>query len=301
MKCCSAAGAAALAVILAAWVALAAPANPFAPPEPKKNEAAAPAGQGGPAGQGETVQQHTFEAPPAEVRAIRGRFTPPERVLEAHLIERSMDLKIPVRVDKTTGAFEVKDLRLGTYDLVIRTPWGRLEGIDMEPKVSPYDILIPPEYRTPDLGLRTGGDFTEKDRAAVRRIIHEVKRYENKVTDMIISGSADMAVVLVELMMDKAFHSRKGDEITWRIEQWTYEKKYDAWASFKSRCLYRFRLSKAEWQTWGWQFEPKLGGLVISEDLTEPVTVAFTIPEKPVRAKGVPGSTYPPADKGRTW
>ncbi len=270
----------------------AAPANPFAPakPNPAAPAAAAPA-----APAAEKKEQ------PPQVRAIRGRLSPPDRVLEAHLIERSMDLNIPVRVDKTTGAFEVKDLRLGTYDLVIRTPWGRLEGIDMEPKVSPYDILIPPEYRTPDLGLRTGGDFTEKDRAAIRRIIHEVKRYENKVTDMIIAGSADMAVVLVELMMDKAFHSRKGDEITWRIEQWTYEKKYDAWASFKSRCLYRFRLSKAEWQTWGWQFEPKLGGLVVSEDLTEPVTVAFTIPEKPLRAKGIPGSKYPPADKGRTW
>jgi len=266
--------------------------NPFALPKPKE-EAPAAGEQAAPAA--------AKKEQPPEVRAIRGRFTPPERVLEAHLIERSMDLKIPVRVDKTTGAFEVRDLRLGTYDFLIRTPWGRLEGIDMEPKVSPYDILIPPEYRTPDLGLRPEGEFTEKDRVAIRRIIHEVKRYENKITDMLISGSTDMAVVLVELMMDKAFHSRKGDEITWRIEQWTYEKKYDAWTAFKTRCLYRFRLSKAEWQTWGWQFEPKLGGFTITEDLKEPVKVEFTVPEKPVRAKGVPGSKYPPADKGRTW
>ena len=266
--------------------------NPFAPPKPK-SEASAAGGQAAPAA-GKKEQ-------PPEVRAIRGRLTPPERVLEAHLIERSMDLKIPVRLDKSTGAFEVKGLRLGTYDFIIRTPWGRLEGIDMEPKVSPYDILIPAEYRTPDMGLRPEGEFTEKDRAAIRRIIHEVKRYENKITDVLISGSTGMAVALVELMMDKAFHSRKGDEITWRIEQWTYEKKYDAWTAFKTRCLYRFRVSKAEWQTWGWQFEPRLGGLVISEDLKEPVEVEFTVPAKPVRAKGVPGSKYPPAEKGRTW
>jgi hypothetical protein len=270
----------------------AAPANPFAPLKPKQET---PATGERPAPAAEKKEQ------PPEARAIRGRFSPPDRVVEAHLVERSMDLKIPVQVDKTTGAFEVKGLRLGTYDFIIRTPWGRLEGIDMEPKVSPYDILIPSEYRTPDLGLRTEGEFTDKDRAAIRRTIHEVKRYENKVTDMMISGSADVAVVLVELMMDTAFHSRKGDEITWRIEQWSYEKKYDAWMLFKARCLYRFRVSKAEWQTWGWQFEPRLGGLVISEDLTEPVKVEFTIPERPTREKGVPGSKHPPADKGRTW
>ena len=291
-----------LGVLVAACVALlviglvqgsvVAQGNPFAPPKPKEEA---------PAAGGQTAPAAAKKEQPPEVRAICGRFTPPERVLEAHLIERSMDLKIPVRLDKSTGAFEVKGLRLGTYDFIIRTPWGRLEGIDMEPKVSPYDILVPAEYRTPDMGLRPEGEFTEKDRAAIRRIIHEVKRYENKITDMLISGSTDMAVVLVELMMDKAFHSRKGDEITWRIEQWTYEKKYDAWTAFKTRCLYRFRLSKAEWQTWGWQFEPKLGGFTITEDLKEPVKVEFAVPAKPVRAKGVPGSKYPPADKGRTW
>jgi len=269
-----------------------APANPFAPLKPKPP---APA-----VAKEVAVAKKPKELPP-DVRAIRGRLTPPDRVLEAHLVERSMDLNIPVEVDKTTGAFEVKGLRLGTYDFIIRTPWGRLEGIDMEPKVSPYDILIPPEHRTPDLGLRAEGEFTEKDRAAIRRIIHKVKRYENKITDMVISGSADTAVVLVELMMDQAFHSRKGDEITWRIEKWTYEKKYDAWATFKMRCLYRFRVSKAEWASWGWQFEPRLGGLVICDDLTEPVQVEFTIPERPTREKGIPGSKYPPAEKGRTW
>lgn len=270
----------------------AAQANPFAPSKPKAE--APPAGEQAAPATGKKEQ-------PPEVRAIRGRFTPPDRVLEAHLVERSMDLEIPVAVDKTTGAFEVKGLRLGTYDFILRTPWGRLEGIDMDPKVSPYDILIPAEYRTPDLGLRPEGEFTEEDRAAIRRIIHEVKRYENKVTDMMISGSTDVAVVLVELMMDTDFHGRKGDEITWRIEQWTYEKKYDAWTTFKARCLYRFRLSKAEWETWGWQFEPRLGGLVISEDLKEPVKVEFAVPDKPVREKGIPGSKYPPAEKGRTW
>ena len=291
-----------LGVVVAACVALlviglvqgsvVAQGNPFAPPKPK--EEAPPAGE-------QAAPAAANKEQPPEVRAICGRFTPPERVIEAHLIERSMDLKIPVRVDKSTGAFEVRDLRLGTYDFIIRTPWGRLEGIDMEPKVSPYDILVPAEYRTPDMGLRPEGEFAEKDRAAIRRIIHEVKRYENKITDMLIAGSTDVAVALVELMMDEAFHSRKGDEITWRIEQWTYEKKYDAWTAFKTRCLYRFRLSKAEWQTWGWQFEPKLGGFTVTEDLKEPVKVEFAVPEKPVRAKGVPGSKYPPADKGRTW
>jgi len=287
-----------VALALPAVGASGAPANPFAPPEPKNEEPAAPAR---PAGQGETVQEHTFEEPPAEVRAIRGRLTPPDRVKEAYLVERMLDIKVPVPVDAETGRFEVTDLRMGTYCFVIRTPWGRLEGVDLTPRLSPYDALIPPRYRTEAIGLPAKGEFTDQDRAAVRRIIHKVKRYENKVTDMTISAGADTAVALVELLMDAPFHGRKGDEVTWRIEKWYYDKLYDAWNTFRSQCLYRLRASKAEWQSWGWQFEPKLGGLDITYGMEGPVEVAYAIPAEPTRAKGLAGSKYPPADKARTW
>lgn len=315
-----AAAAAAVAVGLAwpppAWPA----ANPFAPAEPKAAAPAAPDAKGedpaaaakpapasssapaAPAAEGQA------EAPPVKkaelpdaIRAIRGRFQPPERVLEACLVERSMGLTVPVKVDAKTGAFEVTGLRLGTYDLILKTPWGRLEGVDMTPRLSPYDALIPAEYRTADLGLPSPGEFTEDDRKAVSRIIHEVKRYENKITDMVISGTPDVAVVLVELLMDADFVGRKGNEITWRVEQWFYEKKYDAWTTFRTRCLYRYRVPQAEWAAWGWQFEPKLGGLDVTADLKAPVEVEFAIPAKPVREKGLTGTAYPPADKGKTW
>lgn len=293
-RCLLAAAAAVLGAALAAVALAAAPANPFAPPEPKPAAPAADAKAAPAAGEKADPAAAKTAEPPANVRAIRGRFTPPERVLEACLVERSMDLKIPVKVDPKTGAFEVAGLRLGTYDFVVKTPWGRIEGIDMTPRLSPYDALIPPQYRTEDLGLESPGGFTEDDRKAVRRIIHEVKRYENKITDMAISGTPDVAVVLVELLMDADFVGRKGDEVTWRVEQWFYEKKYDAWTTFRSRCLYRFRVSKAEWETWGWQFEPKVGGLDITEDLRQPVALEFAIPAKPVRGKGLTGSRYPP-------
>jgi hypothetical protein len=231
-------------------------------------------------------------------RMIRGTLTPPERIKEAFLWERAMDLKIPLTVDPKTGAFEARGLRLGTYDLVIKTPWGRLEGLDMAPKVSEYDVLIPPEYRTEDVGLAPAAALSDDDRQAIHRIIYEVKRYENKIRDLYLAGSADRAVALVELVMDESFVGRKGDEITWRIEQWYYEKKYDAWTTFRTRVLYRFRVSKAVLQTWGWQFEPALGGFDIAEDRKEPVAVEFTIPERPVPAKGLAGTQVPPAEKG---
>ncbi|MCX5685481.1 MAG: hypothetical protein NT049_17630 [Planctomycetota bacterium] len=231
-------------------------------------------------------------------RTIRGKLTPPDRVKEAVLWERSMDVKIPVKVDPKTGEFEVKGLRMGTYDFLIRTPWGRLEGLDMAPKVSPYDILIPLQYRTSDLGLDAEGTFTEEDKKAIHRIIYEVKRYENKIRDMYLSGSADKSVALMELLMDQGFVGRKGDEITWRVEQWYYEKKYDAWQSFRVRVLYRFRISKAVFDTWGWQFEPALGGFDITADRKEPITVEYVIPEKPMAEKGLTGTQYPPAEKG---
>jgi len=288
----------------------AAPANPFAPPEPKQAGASEPAakpstpgqadGQSGPEAP-ETVAEHTFEPPPPEIRAVRGRFTPPERVKEAYLVERRLQLRVPVPVDKETGRFEVTDLRLGTYCFVVRTPWGRLEGVDLTPRLSPYDALVPPRYRTEAIGLPAKGKFTDQDRAAVRRHIHEVKRYENKVTDLTISANGETAVAIVELLMDAPFHGRKGDEITWRIEKWYYDKLYDAWNPFRTRCLYRLRASKAEWQSWGWQFEPKLGGLDVTYGMEGPVEVEFAIPAKPTRQKGLAGSKYPPAKKARTW
>jgi hypothetical protein len=279
-------------------------ASPFDPPAPKPDPSARPAaetaGQGGPAA-GETVAEHTFEEPPADVRAVSGRFTPPDRVKEAYLVERMLNLRVPVPVDKETGRFEVTGLRMGTYCFVVRTPWGRLEGVDLTPRLSPYDALIPPRYRTEEIGLPARGEFTEEDREAVRRIIRKVKRYENKVTDLAISADGETAVALVELLMDAPFHGRKGDEVTWRIEKWYYDKLYDAWTTFRSQCLYRLRASGAEWRSWGWQFEPKLGGLDVTYGMKGPVEVEYTIPAEPSRAKGLAGTKYPPAEKARTW
>jgi hypothetical protein len=231
-------------------------------------------------------------------RTIRGKLTPPERVLEAMLWDRATELKVPLKVDPKTGAFEATGLRLGTYDLVVKTPWGRLEGVDMAPKLSDYDALIPPEYRTDDLGKPGEGPLTDDDRKDIRRIIYEVKRYENKVRDLALTGTADRAVALMELAMDGPFVGRKGDEITWRVEQWYYAKNYGAWSTFRTRVLYRFRVSKAEWEKWGWQFEPSLGGLDITDDRKEPISIEFAIPEKPVAEKGLVGAQYPPVEKG---
>jgi len=282
----------------------AAPASPFDPPTPKPDPSADPAdetdGQGG-AQAGDTVAEHTFEPPPAQVRAVRGRFTPPDRVEEAYLVERRLDLKVPVPVDAETGRFEVTDLPLGTYCLLVRTPWGRLEGVDLVPRLSPYDALIPPRYRTEAIGLPARGEFTDQDRKAVRRHIGKVKRYENKVTDLAISADGETAVALVELLMDAPFYGRQGDEITWRIEKWYYDKRYDAWNTFRTRCLYRLRASKAEWEAWGWQFEPKLGGLDVTYGMKGPVEVEYAIPAEPTREKGLAGTKYPPADEARTW
>jgi len=231
---------------------------------------------------------------PKPVREIRGKFTPPDRVLAAFLWERASNTKVPVKVNLQTGEFVARDLKLGTWDFIVKTPWGRLEGIDMAPKLSDYDALIPEEYRTEDLGIERGGTLTEDDTKQIRRHIFEVKRHENKIRDLKVSGTSDKAVVLIELMLDKDFVNRVGDEITWRIEQWYYEKKYDAWLPFRTRCLYRERVSKAVWETWGWQFEPALGGFNVTEDRKEPIRVDFAIPEKPVAEKGLVGTKVPP-------
>jgi hypothetical protein len=216
---------------------------------------------------------------------------------------------MPVAIDPKTGAFEATDLPLGLWDLVVETPWGRLEGIDMTPILSEYDALIPAEYRTEDLGLPAKGAFTAEDRQWIERQVLEVKRYESRVRILALRGTADVAVVLVELTQEQPFVGEKGDpstlsgspragsrgdEVTWRVEKWVYEKKYGGWVQFRTRVLYRRRVPRAEWQAWGWQFEPALGGFQITDDRTEPVTIDFTIPDAPALEKGLAGSKSPP-------
>ena len=241
-------------------------------------------------------------------RTIRGHLTPPGRAKSAFLWERASDRKAPVTIDPKTGTFEAKELPLGIWDLVVETPWGRLEGVDMTPILSEYDALIPAEYRTEDLGLPAKGAFTDEDRQWIERQVLEVKRYESRVRILALRGTADVAVVLVELTQEQPFVGEKGDpsthsgssragsrgdEVTWRIEKWVYEKKYGGWVQFRTRVLYRRRVPRAEWQVWGWQFEPALGGFAITEDRTEPVTIEFEIPDRPDPAKGLAGDKSP--------
>ncbi len=232
-------------------------------------------------------------------RTIRGRLTPPDRAKSAFLWERASDRKVPVVIDPKTGAFEATDLPLGLWDLVVETPWGRLEGVDMTPILSEYDALIPAEYRTEDLCLPAKGAFTAEDRQWIERQVLEVKRYESRVRILALRGTADVAVVLVELTQEQPFVGEKGDEVTWRVEKWVYEKKYGGWVQFRTRVLYRRRVPRAEWLSWGWQFEPALGGLQITDDRTEPVTIELTIPDAPAAEKGLIGNkSPPPAGKG---
>jgi len=242
--------------------------------------------------------QSEIPNPKSEIK-IHGRLTPPERAKAAFLWERASDRKVPVAIDPETGTFEAGDLPLGLWDLVVETPWGRLEGVDMTPILSEYDILIPRKYRTPDLGLLAQGEFTDEDRQWIERHVLEVKRYESRVRILALHGTADVAVVLVELTQDEPFVGEKGDEVTWRVEKRVYEKKYGGWAQFRTRVLHRRRVPKAEWQTWGWQFEPALGGFAVTDDRTEPIVVEFEIPARPVPEKGLAGSKSPspPATK----
>jgi hypothetical protein len=231
---------------------------------------------------------------PHSALSVRGRLTPPARAKSAFLWERASDRKVPVAIDPKTGAFEAADLPLGLWDLVVETPWGRLEGVDTTPILSEYDALIPAEYRTEDLGLPAKGEFTAEDRRWIERQVLEVKRYESRIRILALRGTADVAVVLVELTQEQPFVGERGDEVTWRVEKWVYEKKYGGWAQFRTRVLYRRRVPRKEWESWGWQFEPALGGFQITDDRTEPVTIEFEIPERPDAAKGLAGSKPPP-------
>jgi len=225
---------------------------------------------------------------------VAGIISPTKNLKGLKIIERGMGFEKAVKVDGKTGKFRVEGLLPGSYDLVVDVAWGRIEGIDMSFQAGEFDDLVPEEHREDpsDADEKVPPKPTKDDLAAIRKHIHKVKRYENKIRDIYIIGNGARVTVLVELIRDAAFYGKKGDEMTWRLERWYYSKKYGAWQRVHSNVLYRKRLSKRVFLTWTRQFEPSIGGLTIERSAKKLVTVLYKIPKHPTRGKGLVSVSY---------
>jgi hypothetical protein len=62
---------------------------------------------------------------------IAGTLRPASRVESVTAIDRAVDRRYPAVFDAGTGRYRVRNLPAGTYDLVLETKVGRIEGVDL--------------------------------------------------------------------------------------------------------------------------------------------------------------------------
>ena len=118
--------------------------------------------------------------------------------------------------------------------------------------------------------------LSEQDIAAIREIL-TVTSFYDRVEILRLSGDADRATALMQLVRDRDFHAGSG-EVIWRAEIWYFEFADGGWlkVSQKNKVLDRQRFVSAEKYreyTEKLRYVPELGGIEVSDT---PVTIAVT-------------------------
>jgi len=163
-----------------------------------------------------------------------------------------MRLEFKGRIDPQTGVFVIDNLVDGTYDLVLTTKEGVIEGVDLRP---------PP-------GTECDKPLTEEDKQKIAKWIADNfalgKEFENKGRAIYIEGNGKCCKALVEKIRDRPFHASKGDGI-WRVEIWIFDNLYGVWRKRQRSALViqRKRMPLAELRKLVHVFDPKLGGIDI--------------------------------------
>jgi hypothetical protein len=172
-----------------------------------------------------------------------------------------------VAVAAGSGTWVFKDLKPGTYDLVIMTPQRvRIEGFTYVP-VLEFDPFIPPDAK-----------LDEEVRQWIDKDIRSSRHYENKVVPLYLGGNDKVARVLVMLIRDKptSYEGEFPGAATMRFEVWQYTWKYGGWQKERrTKVLHRVLLRRDELRRWTWVWDPKLGGIEVKDS---PVTVRYQAP-----------------------
>jgi hypothetical protein len=110
------------------------------------------------------------------------------------------------------------------------------------------------------------GELNDDDRQQITAIIKDIPAFYNKNDLLILRGTHDRAVALVQLVRDSKFHSDKGDEVIWHIELWYFANRHGGWQKvqqanrivrrerFASQKAYHAMVDHLRWM-------PELGGL----------------------------------------
>jgi hypothetical protein len=273
---------------------------------------------------------------------------PADVVKEAFLLERTSAAKYPLA--RATGGHPAEEadsaaaapgalpwtgaatgLPLGTYDLVLITARGRVEGVSLgspqagragesskekageqralSPAVSSSlsplsQAPVPP--KEPAGAWAGGAVLSEKDVESIRKLVLGMTSFADRRRVLFLEGSGTEARVLVEeLTTRKTSLPSPVPFVVWRVEVWSYRKEFGAWDRYDSRVVARERLPVTEFEQTTWVFEPALGGLQVSEATVgagirvPATTVAYEVPQEFDPAHGlVAGKQKLPGDQG---
>ena len=167
---------------------------------------------------------------------------------------------------------------------------------DPEPGTS-YELQVTLKDGTVDQGIDLGwySPVPEKknpqpvdddDRQQMDDVAKKVLAFWNINDIVIVSGNHNRAVLLVNLIRDKGFHSDTGDEVIWRPELWYFENHHGGWEKpqqtdrdirrerFKTSAEYHAVVDHLQWV-------PELGGIKVTKEKPD---VTVTVPGKTIPA-----------------
>src|SRR5262249_11454106 len=129
-----------------------------------------------------------------------------------------------------------------------------LEGVNFQVPASDYEVEQP---------------LSEEDVATIKKKVLGMNQFEDQIEVLAIQGNIQHAVILLNKLRTKEFYAAKPGEIIWRAEVWHFERPEETWLKVQDEMfivLYRERIPRAEYDKKSITFEPKLGGLLITDD-----------------------------------
>ncbi len=201
---------------------------------------------------------------------IRGKISPVVRLRSLEAIERTRKKRYQAAVDWQAGGFALRDLPLGTYDLVVTTKDATIEGVNLE--------VTQPS----GAAEKSPSPLAEKDIQRIGELIKHMKTFEEHKRILLLEGRDNRARVLVELMRTgKTTLASSKSFVVWRVEVWDYVKLYGTWRRKRGlgEVIERKRLEKAAFTHFNWLFDPVLGGITLT-DSAEIREFDYQIPEE---------------------
>ena len=229
------------------------------------------------------------------VGTIKGTITPPERVVGVQAVDRKNKNAHTheAKFDAKTGKFTVAGLPPGrTYDLIVLTPAGEIQGVDMQFNDGEFARLVRKKRRG-----KPSHEFTDDDFEQIISHILGIEQYEDIVRPLCLAEFGGRATVLVEKIRTRDFHSQQGDEYIWRTELWYFRFRYGGWEKVPNvaQVLESRRLPVSAFKQINLVYEPKLGGIEIPKD-GEPRAINYRLPKKLDPRRGRVGGKIPKFD-----